>query len=157
MKKIILPSVVWLSFYTLGAIFPTIYYILQVTNVFNVRYFDNLLLLFGAMFFSFIPNVISLEPQPTVDFVYDVWPYLLVLGFFSIYLIYSMVKKKKFVRVMVPIFIGFTIIPALFLSLILFPIGIVLTGFTIIPGGVALYFSLRKDFSHYFQDKENKK
>ena len=155
MKKIILPSVVWLSFYTLGAIMPTIYYILQVTNIFNVRYFDNLLLGFGAMFFSFIPNVMSLEPPPTVDFVYDVWHFFLVLGFFSIYLIYGMVKKKKFVRVMVPIFIGFTIIPALFNSLIFFPMGILIWSFVTIPGGVALYSSLRKDFIHYFQDKEN--
>ncbi len=155
MNKTILPSIAWLGFYTVGAILSTIYYTLQTTNVFNVRYFDNLLLWFGAMFFSFIPNVMSLEPPPTVYFVYDVWHLLLTLGFFSVYLIYGIIKKKKFVRVMVPVFIGLTIIPALFNSMIFFPFGFVLWSFVTIPGGFALYSSLRKDFSSYFQEIEN--
>ena len=155
MKKIILPSVVWLCFYTLGSTLPTIYYVLLVTDIFNVRYLDQLLMWFGAMFFSFIPNVISLEPAPTVYPVYSAWYFLLLLGFFSIYLIYGILKKKKFVRVMVPIFIAFTIIPALFNSLFFFPMGILVWGLVTIPGGIVLYSTLRKDFLYYFQDKEN--
>ena len=110
---------------------------------------------FGAIFFSFIPNVMSFEPPPTVDFVYDVWYYLLMFGLFSIYLVYYIIKKKKFARVIVPAFIGLTIIPALFNSMIFFPFGFVLWSFVTIPGGFALYTSLRKDFSDYFQEMEN--
>ena len=155
MKKVILPSVVWLSFYTVGAILPTVYYVLQITGVSNIVYFDGVLIWFGAAFFSFIPNVMSLEPPPTADFAYDVWHLLLAVGISSIYLTYCIIKKKKFVRAVVPAFIGFTIIPALFNSMIFLPLGFLLWGFVTIPGGFALYTSLRKDFSYYFQENEN--
>ena len=155
MKKIILPSVVWLGFYAAGAVLPTIYYVLQIAEIPNIRYLDGVLMMFGAGFFSFIPNVMSLEPPPTVDFVYDVWYLLLAFGLFSICLVYCTVKKKKFARVMVPAFIAFTIIPALFNSVIFFPFGFLLWSFVTIPGGFALYTSLRKDFSFYFQERKN--